>query len=74
MALPGGSQAPLHVVPFDDKQAREAARLVRRTSRLGVSLADRAALALALTRGLPILTADRAWRSLRLPVTIEVIR
>jgi len=74
MALPGGPGTRLQLVPFDDAQARESARLVRFTRRLGLSLADRAALALALTRRLPVLTTDRAWRSLRLPIRIDVIR
>jgi ribonuclease VapC len=74
MALPGGPTTRLQLVPFDDEQARESARLVRYTRPLGLSLADRAALALALTRRLPVLTTDRVWRSLRLPVRIDVIR
>ena len=74
MALPGGPESRLQVVPFDDEQARESARLVRSTRPLGLSLADRAALALAQTRRLRVLTADRAWRSLHLPIRIEVIR
>jgi ribonuclease VapC len=74
MALPGGPFTRLTLAAFDDEQARESARLVRKTRRLGLSLADRAALALAHVRRLPLLTTDRAWRSLRLPITIEVIR
>ena len=64
----------LQLVDFDDEQARESARLIRKTHGLGLSLADRAALALARLRGLPVLTTDRAWRSLRLSIKIEVIR
>jgi len=74
MALPGGAATKLVLVAYDDEQARETARLVRYTRHLGLSLADRAALALARLRRLPVLTSDRAWRSLRLPITIEVIR
>ena len=55
-------------------QARETARLRVKTQRLGLSLADRAAIALARLRGLPVLTTDRAWRSLQLAIRIEVIR
>jgi PIN domain nuclease of toxin-antitoxin system len=74
MALPGGPATLLELVPFDDELARESARLARRTQTRGLSLADRAALALAQQRRLPVLTTDRAWRSLRLPIRIEVIR
>jgi ribonuclease VapC len=73
MALPGGMTG-LELIPFDEEQARESARLIPKTEGLGLSLADRAALALGLLRGLRVLTTDRAWRSLRLPVKIEVIR
>ena len=76
MALPSTTPGDgrLQLVGFDAEQARESARLIRNTRSLGLSLADRAALALARLRGLPVLTTDRAWRSLRLPIKIEVIR
>jgi len=74
VALPTGNAGQLQLIPFDDEQAREAARLIRKTRSLGLSLADRAALALAKLRGLPVLTSDRAWRSLRLSIKIEIIR
>jgi ribonuclease VapC len=74
MALPAADTSQLQLVPFDDEQARESARLIRKTRSLGLSLADRAALALACLRGVPVLTTDRAWRSLRLAIRIEVIR
>lgn len=70
-AAPAGA---LELVAFDEEQARGAARLRLKTRSLGLSLADRAALTLAQSRGLPILTSDRAWRSLHLPIRIEVIR
>ena len=74
VALPTGNGGQLQLIPFDDEQAREAARLIRKTRSLGLSLADCAALALAKLRGLPVLTSDRAWRSLRLSIKIEIIR
>ena len=64
----------LGVVAFDQAQATETARLRVRTQSLGLSLADRACLALGRLRRLPVLTADRAWRSLPLSIRIEVIR
>ena len=73
MALPGEAVG-LQLVPFDDEHARESARLIWKTQGLGLSLADRAALALGQLRGIRVLTTDRAWRSLRLPIKIEVIR
>lgn len=44
------------------------------TKELGLSLADRACMALAVTLGLPLLTADRSWVEVDLPVEIRVIR
>jgi PIN domain nuclease of toxin-antitoxin system len=40
----------------------------------GLSLADRACLALAKQRGLPVLTADRIWQTLDLGVAVVLIR
>lgn len=64
----------LGVVPFDEALATETARLRTRTKSLGLSLADRACLALGRLHRLPVLTTDRAWRSLHLSIRIEVIR
>jgi ribonuclease VapC len=44
------------------------------TKPLRLSLADRACLALGRLNRLPVLTTDRAWRSLHVSVKIEVIR
>jgi ribonuclease VapC len=40
----------------------------------GLSLGDRACLALARLRDLPAVTADRAWAKLDLGIPIEVVR
>ena len=64
----------LQVQPFDDVRAFAAGLLVARTRRLGLSLADRACLALAIELGIPAVTADRAWSKLDLPVEIRIIR
>ena len=64
----------LTIVPFDEAHAVETARLRVRTKSLGLSLADRACLALGRIHRLPVLTTDRAWRSLHLSIKIEVIR
>ena len=61
-------------MPFSEEQARIAGSLVAQTRRLGLSLGDRACLALALVLKAPIYTADRTWRSLKLGVRIHVIR
>lgn len=60
--------------PFTPQQAETAARLWRHTRNHGLSLADRACLALAMDTGLPVLTADRAWGLLNLNIEIRVLR
>jgi len=61
-------------VPFDEEQARIAGSLVRLTRPYGLSLGDRACLALALERKATVYTTDQAWKSLPLDLEIEVIR
>jgi PIN domain nuclease of toxin-antitoxin system len=60
--------------PFTKEEAEECARLVRWTHHLGLSLADRACLALAKLGGHEVLTADRAWTKLQIGVAIRAIR
>jgi ribonuclease VapC len=65
---------PLEIVLFGPSEAAMAASLLPRTRPLGLSLGDRACLALALGRRIPAVTADRTWLKLDLDVKIEVIR
>lgn len=64
----------LAIEPFTASQAERAAGLWPLTHPLGLSLADRACLALAQEKGLPVLTADRAWADLRVGVKILTLR
>ncbi|MEJ1158079.1 type II toxin-antitoxin system VapC family toxin [Prosthecomicrobium sp. N25] len=59
---------------FDAELGFRAGLLRSTTRRQGLSLGDRACIALAQREGLPIMTADRAWGSLDLGVPIQVIR
>lgn len=60
--------------PFTPAQAEIAAHLWEATRRQGLSIADRACLALALEQKVRALTADRAWADLKLDVEIELVR
>lgn len=62
------------ILPFDEEQAIEAGSLIAQTRSLGLSLGDRACLALAIERKATVYTTDKAWKSLNLGIKIEVIR
>jgi len=64
----------LRIHAFDEAQAKSAARLWPATKRLGLSLGDRACLALALALKRPAVTADRAWSKLDVGAEIILIR
>src|SRR5579885_672876 len=58
----------LEILPFTASLAEATALLRPATRHAGLSLADRACLALAGTLGLPAITTDRIWLDLGLPV------
>jgi len=62
------------VCPFTVDQARTAAELRSITRPFGLSLGDRACLALAIERKATVYTTDRVWKNLDLGIDIEVIR
>ena len=61
-------------VAFTAEQANVAGSLIAETRALGLSLGDRACLALALERRAPVYTTDRSWKRLKLTIPIHVIR
>ncbi len=65
---------PIQVVPFEESLAIETGYLYPSSKNLGLSLGDRACLALALSRKLPVLTADLVWSQLNLDISIRVLR
>jgi PIN domain nuclease of toxin-antitoxin system len=62
------------VEPFTTADAIEVARLRPLTYSAGLSLADRACLALAHRLSTPVLTADQTWTGLTLDVDVRPIR
>ncbi|MGI5837051.1 MAG: PIN domain-containing protein [Chloroflexota bacterium] len=64
----------LEIVAFDSDLAYSTGLLRPLTKGLGLSLGDRACLALARSLGLPAITTDRTWAKLDIGVTIRVIR
>lgn len=61
------------VIPFDARQAELSGTLFSSTSSAGLSLGDRACLALGSVLELPVYTADQAWKNLEIGVEIRVI-
>jgi PIN domain nuclease of toxin-antitoxin system len=66
--------ATIDVVDFDRGLAERAGALIVKTRRKGLSLGDRACLALAERERVPALTGDSAWSKLDLPIEIRLIR
>ena len=63
-----------HVEDFTGEHALEAAYLRNITKSKGLSLGDRACLALGKISNKPVVTADRIWGSLDCGIKIELIR
>jgi len=59
---------------FTDEQAKIAGSLIARTSAFGLSIGDRACLALGIALKAPVYTADRSWKNLKLGVRIHLVR
>jgi PIN domain nuclease of toxin-antitoxin system len=64
----------LNLFAFDASLAYQTGLLRPLTRPAGLSLGDRACIALAQRLQLPALTADRAWANLPLGITIRAIR
>jgi PIN domain nuclease of toxin-antitoxin system len=61
-------------IPFTAEQAKATGSMAAKTRAWGLSLGDRACLALGLALQAPVYTADRSWKNLKLGVQIHVIR
>jgi ribonuclease VapC len=61
-------------VAFDTEQAEITGRLIPLTRSRGLSLGDRACLALGIALKAEVYTTDRAWKKLDVGVPIHVIR
>lgn len=64
----------LEFIVQDEKQAQLAGELWTVSKPFGLSLGDRACLALGLVTGLTVLTADRTWKDVPTDIEIRVIR
>ena len=64
----------LEVIEFSRESAEAAGLLIAQTKLFGLSLGDRACLAEAARRDLPVVTADRAWKDIDIGISIRLIR
>lgn len=64
----------LEIYPFDESLAIATGLMRSATRDAGLSLGDRACLALAIREHSSVLTADRAWATLDLDIVVELIR
>ena len=64
----------LEVVSYDEGQALLTGLLRKSCLSYGLSLGDRACLALAKANGSPVMTADRVWKKIPLGLEIDLIR
>ena len=62
------------VLPFDEEHAKVAGDLLTQTRHLGLSLGDRACLTLGIALDVPVYTAEKAWKKLKVGVKIHLIR
>jgi len=62
------------VIPFTAEHAKAAGSMIAQPGAFGLSLGDRACLALGFALPAPVYTADRAWKSPKLGVRIHLIR
>jgi PIN domain nuclease of toxin-antitoxin system len=69
-----GEEGALVIEPLTETDCVEVARLRPRTRELGLSLADRACIALAKRLAVPVVTADRTWAEADLGIEVRLIR
>jgi ribonuclease VapC len=63
------------IIPFDQELAFLSADITNKTRSLGLSLGDRACIALGMLTASPIYTADKAWKHLQLEnLNVQLIR
>jgi ribonuclease VapC len=79
----GGSDEEIHasladldlkVVSFDTEQANMTGKMRNVTRTRGLSLGDRACLALAASRGATAVTTDKAWKDFEQVARVLVVR
>lgn len=60
----------IKIMEFDDEQAMISAEIINDTKNYGLSLGDRACIALAMAKNYPVLTCDKIWQKAKLDVEL----
>jgi ribonuclease VapC len=74
LAISSAADLALEIAALDAAAAIRVGAMHAVTRGRGISLGDRACLALGEQLGLPVLTADRAWAELDLGIEVVLIR
>jgi ribonuclease VapC len=61
-------------IPFSLEHAEKAGELWQVTAPFGLSLGDRACLATGVCENMPVMTADKIWQKIPLPLDVQLIR
>ena len=64
----------VHIATFDTQAAEATAYMWAATKTAGLSLGDRASLALAQSLGATAVTADKAWADVQVGVPVQLVR
>lgn len=64
----------IDIISFEKIQAETGGLLRSQTRHLGLSLGDRACIALAMIKAWPVLTADKVWAELTLGIAVKLVR
>ncbi len=69
------SSVDARIMPFDESDAEAAGDLALVAGGMSLSLGDRACIAVSVRLGASAVTADRAWKKLRIPdLRVDLIR
>lgn len=64
----------IRIIDFCPDQALISAKICNKTKAYGISLGDRACIALAMLKNYPILTCDKIWQKLDLDIQFIMAR
>ena len=64
----------IKIVDFNEEQALITAEIVIKTKKYGISLADRACIALAILKNTSIITCDKIWQKFDIGIEFIIAR